>query len=58
MAIKQLSDGNPDGSSLGQAPSDKISFFGATPVAQQTASATPTLAELGVALRALGLLAP
>ena len=58
MAILQLSDGSPDGCSFGQAAADKISFFGATPVVQQTASATPTLVELGVALRALGLLAP
>ncbi len=33
MAIgKQLSDGNPDGTSLGQSATDLISFWGADPV--------------------------
>lgn len=60
MAIQQLADGNPDGTLMGQGATstDKIGFFGVTPVIQQTASSTPTLVELGVALRALGLLAP
>lgn len=52
MTIKQLSDGNPDGTVLGQSSTDKISFFGATPVVRQsnitavttTASTTTTLA--------------
>lgn len=39
MAIgKQLSDLNPDGVALGQSATDKISFYGATPVAQRSAS--------------------
>lgn len=39
MAIgKQLSDGNPDGTSLGQSSSDLISFFGATPVVRYATS--------------------
>ena len=38
MAIgKQLSDGNPDGSSLGQSNDDLISVYAVTPVARQTA---------------------
>ncbi|MBO6755471.1 MAG: hypothetical protein JJ902_04040 [Roseibium sp.] len=37
MAVKQLSDGNPAGTSLGQSATDKISFYNATPVAQQSA---------------------
>lgn len=37
MAIgRQVSDGNSDGSSLGQSATDKISFYGATPVTQRT----------------------
>ena len=37
MAIgKQLSDANPDGTALGQSATDKISFYGATPVVQRT----------------------
>lgn len=33
--LKQLSDYNPNGTVLGQAAADKVSFFGATPVVQQ-----------------------
>ena len=39
MAIaKQISDGSPDGASLGQSATDKISFYGATPVVQRASS--------------------
>jgi hypothetical protein len=39
MAIgKQLSDGNPSGTALGQSATDLISFYGATPVVQRTSS--------------------
>lgn len=34
--VKQLSDGNPGGSGLGQSSTDTISFYGATPVAQRS----------------------
>lgn len=37
--IKELSDANPDGTRLGQSATDKIAFFGATPVAQQGGTA-------------------
>lgn len=49
MAAKQLSDGNPDGTSLGQSASDKISFYGVTAVAQQsvTAIGTTTISQVG-----------
>ncbi len=33
-AVKQLSDGNSQGTVLGQSTADKISFYNATPVAQ------------------------
>lgn len=37
MAIgKQLSDKNPDGTSLGQSATDLISFYGATPIVQRS----------------------
>lgn len=37
MAIgRQLSDANGDGTALGQSATDKISFYGATPVTQRT----------------------
>lgn len=43
MAVKQLSDGGPDGTTLGQSATDKISFFGGTPVVKQTDSALTAL---------------
>lgn len=39
MAIgKQLSDGNSDGTSLGQSATDKVSLYGVTPIAQRTST--------------------
>lgn len=38
MAVKQLSDGGTDGARLGQSATDKIAFYGATPVAQRAAA--------------------
>jgi hypothetical protein len=39
MAIgKQVSTGEPDGCGVGQSATDKISFYGATPVVQRAAS--------------------
>ena len=67
MAVKQLSDGNDDGVTLGQSATDKIAFHGSTPVAQQTVTAvatgatagdlTTTLQALQDALNNLGLVA-
>ncbi len=37
-SYKHLSDYNPDGQILGQDSSDKIAFYGATPVAQRAAA--------------------
>lgn len=54
MAIKQLSDGNPDGTQVGQSPTgDKVGFFGATPINQPIAT---DLATLLTALTNLGLI--
>jgi hypothetical protein len=36
MPVKELSDLNPDGTGLGQSASDKIRFYGATPVVRRT----------------------
>jgi len=36
MAIKQLSDGGPDGTVLGQSATDLVGFYGATPEARGT----------------------
>lgn len=45
MTKNQLSNGGPDGNTFGQSTTDKISFYDATPVAQQTTSSfTSTLA--------------
>ncbi len=39
MAVTELSDGNPDGTQLGQdATTDKIGFWGTTPVVQPTSA--------------------
>ena len=39
MSVKHLSDGNPDGTCLGQDSSDKIGFYGTTPIAQRSGAA-------------------
>jgi hypothetical protein len=39
MPVKQLSDGNPDGTVLGQSPCDLISFYNAAPVPQRSGAA-------------------
>ena len=68
MAVKQLSDGGPDGTRLGQSATDKIGFYGlTTPIVKpsvtwpNTATATTALNEakanrLMAALVALGLI--
>jgi hypothetical protein len=38
-AVRQLSGADTDGTSLGQSATDKISLYGATPVAQRSGSA-------------------
>lgn len=42
MTVLQLSDGGPDGASLGQSTTDKISFYGVTPVVQRGAAVQAT----------------
>ncbi len=42
MAIRQLSDGAPDGQSLGQSTADKVSLYGVAPVAQRAGAAQAT----------------
>lgn len=66
MAVKQLSDGGPDGTTLGQSATDLIAFHGATP-SDQAAAITLTSGSLGdtntainailTALREKGLIA-
>lgn len=72
MAVKQLSDGGPDGVRLGQSSTDKIGFFGlTTPIVKQTCTLAAALTagtttpaniaaavdELHAALSAYGLIA-
>lgn len=66
MAVKQLSDKNPDGTVLGQSTSDLISFYGVTAVDQpatvataaNTGTSAATAVNLVIArLQELGLIA-
>lgn len=50
MPVRQLSDGNDDGTTLGQSASDKISFYGAAAVVQQSSAAAGTDAATTQAL--------
>lgn len=36
MAVLHRSDANPDGTTFGQSATDKVSFYGVTPVVQPT----------------------
>ena len=48
MAVVHLSDGTADGTVLGQTTSDKISFYGATPVVAPTMSASAVATTVAV----------
>lgn len=45
MALKELSDLNPDGTRVGQTAADKVGFYGATPVTQPTAAAQAAVTD-------------
>jgi hypothetical protein len=52
--VKELTDFNPDGTRFGQSTSDKVAFYGATPVVQPsmtlsatTAIGTTTISQVG-----------
>ena len=52
MAKREISDGNPDGQSLGQSSTDKLGFWDTTPVVQPTAAvavsvSAPTTSAFG-----------
>jgi hypothetical protein len=65
MAVEHLSKGNDDGTVLGQGASEKIGFYGVTPVVQASIAAAGTDAattqalanDLRTKLVALGLVA-
>lgn len=67
MAVEYVGKGGPDGTSFGKSTSEKISFYGDTPIAQATVAVTVTttataaaaatdLAALRTALVNLGLI--
>lgn len=43
MAVKQLSDGNPDGLAVGQSSSDLVGLHGATPSARAVATTSAAI---------------
>jgi len=47
---KQLSDKNPDGTTMGQSVTDYISFYGATPIVQPTVGTGTTAPATTVAV--------
>lgn len=56
MTVKQLSDGNPDGTKVGQSTSDLVAFHGVAPVDQAasiTLATNATIATTNVAVRAI-----
>lgn len=55
MANNQLSKYGSDGTTMGQAPADKIGFYGAVPIAQQVLPAGATVAQVVTFLNNLGL---
>jgi hypothetical protein len=42
MALRQHSDGHPEGQSFGQSATDKVSLYGVAPIAQRAGSAQAT----------------
>ena len=57
MPIQQLSDGGTDGTRLGQSATDKVGFYGATPVVRGSAVTalvtTPTATDIATAVNAI-----
>lgn len=53
MAAKQLSDGSPDGTTLGQSASDLVAFHGSTPVDQAATISLATGATIATTVTAV-----
>jgi hypothetical protein len=54
MAVKELSDGGPDGTRLGQSSTDKLGFYGlATPIVRPSAGTAITTGATETATIAL-----
>ena len=45
MPIKQLTDGDPDGSQLGQTNTERLGFFGTTPIVRPTGAAQTAITD-------------
>jgi hypothetical protein len=56
MPVTQLSNGNTDGAQLGQSASDKVGFYGTTPIVRPVVATGATVATLITALTNLGLI--
>lgn len=57
MALKELSDGGADGARLGRSSTDKVGFYGATPIvrgsAVTTLATTPTATDIATAVNSI-----
>ncbi len=53
MAVKQLSDNGPDGTTLGQSVTDLVAFYGGTPVAQSSLTTLATGATIATVVSAV-----
>jgi hypothetical protein len=42
MAVEYIGDGNSDGSTFGQSTTEKVSFYGVTPIVQRSGAAQAT----------------
>lgn len=51
MPVNYLGDNNPDGSCLGTGTSEKIGFYGTTPIVQAAVAATTTTTATTTALQ-------
>lgn len=52
MALKELSDGGPDGTRLGQTSTDLVAFYGKTPVVKYTTSVPVPISTAVVSISA------
>jgi hypothetical protein len=53
-AVRQLSDGNSQGTVLGQSSADKIAFYGVTPIAKGTLVASSAVSTAVSSTNAFG----
>lgn len=51
MAVRHLTDLNPDGTNFGQAATEKLGFFGKAPIVRATVNKTTTTTATTTALQ-------